>query len=157
MSTWFKKKHLQQHGDMCQFNPILQISFKRNWVNTINIHTMLEGTTQVIIEAIKLACNGVQHSYRYLELRNVHVVLLQLLEDITRRFSKFNKLIRHCILQKIHQQLQTFLKPTGKLPFWPHKISTKFWLAVWRWCNRFLIHKKWRINRTSGGCSHQFS
>ena len=78
---------------------------------------MLEGTTQVIIEAIKLACNGVQHSYRYLELRNVHVVLLQLLEDITRRFSKFNKLIRHCILQKIHQQLQTFLKPTGKLPF----------------------------------------
>jgi len=69
---------------------------------------MLEGTTQVIIEAIKLACNGVQHSYRYLEIRNVHVALLQLLEDIIRRVSKFNKLIRHCILHKIYQQLQTF-------------------------------------------------
>jgi len=108
MLTWFKKKHLQQHEDMCQINPIIQISFKRSCVNnTIFIHTMLEGTTQVIIEAIKLACNRVQHSYRYLEFGNAQVALLQFLEEITRRFSKFSKLIRHCILQKIHQQVQT--------------------------------------------------
>jgi len=38
---------------------------KRSWTNnTINIHTMVEETTQVITEAIKLAYNGVQYSNR---------------------------------------------------------------------------------------------
>ena len=35
-------------------------------------------------------------------------------------------------------------RPTGKQPFAKHKILIRLWLAVWRLCNRFLMHKKWR-------------
>jgi len=126
---------------------------RKNESSIINIHTIVERTTQVITEAIKQACNGGQHSNGYLELRNVHIALPQLLEDITWRFSKSTNWteLLHCRFLNCR-----ILEPTGKQPLWPHKILTKFWLAVWKWYNKFLIHKKW-IDGITGGCSHQFS
>jgi len=44
---------------------------------------MVEGTTMAYTGAIQLACNGDRYSYKILELRNVHVALQQLPEDIT--------------------------------------------------------------------------
>ena len=35
-------------------------------------------------------------------------------------------------------------KANRQPPLWSHKILTRLWLAVWRWYNKFLMHKKWR-------------
>jgi len=82
----------------------------------INIHAIVERTTQVITEVIKQVCNGGHHTNRYLELRNVHIALLQFLEDITWRFSKSTnptellhcrRFLNNCRLSRANRQRAT--------------------------------------------------
>jgi len=83
----------------------------------------------------------------------VHVALLQPRSHYTRTFQ--GEITHQSLqLQQILHHLQTS-KPTGKWPLCPHKILTRRRLAVWRWYNKFLIHKK-GIDGTKGW-SHHFS
>jgi len=57
-STPFKKKHLQQYGDTCHFNPILLISLhgKRSPLH-LTIRSVGEGIIHVITGAVMLIYN----------------------------------------------------------------------------------------------------
>ena len=70
-------------------------NFKRNWAfTTFDIYTMVERTTMTFTGAISWPATEVNTPTENLEIKNVHVALLQPPEDITQRFSKLNKLIR---------------------------------------------------------------
>jgi len=71
-------KQGQFRGDMCHRNPILLKSFQgnRNY-NPVNIHLMLEGTTNAFTGAIQLAYNRDQLTIGKLEIRNVHIACLK--------------------------------------------------------------------------------
>jgi hypothetical protein len=95
---------------MCDFNPNLLFSFQEEVsLQHFNIHTIVERTTQVITEAIKLAYKKVQHSNR--KSGN------QICESCTSASSRRHRTTTfqvqqihqsHCILRKIHKELQIF-------------------------------------------------
>jgi len=94
---------------------------------------MEEGTPQVITGVFKLAYNR-GHNTRTFQVEITHQSLQ---------------------LQQILHHLQTS-KPTGKRPLCPHKILTRRKLAVWRWYNKFLIHKKGRNGWNNKGLQPSF-
>jgi len=94
---------------MCQRNPILLILFQEELSLQHYQHPHHAGRDHTGHHRSHQA--SLQRSSALLQIPGIQKCTCctsTTLEDITRRFSKFNKLIRHCILQKIHQQLQTF-------------------------------------------------
>ena len=95
-SPSFKKKQYQLHGDMCHLNPIQLISYQEELSLWHCQYPHCGGRDH----------NGFHRSHpaglqqrsttptENLEIRNVHVALLQTPEDMTQKFSKLNRLIR---------------------------------------------------------------
>jgi hypothetical protein len=63
------------------------------------------------------------------------------LNEILRVIAYYRRFIINCRHPKANRQP----------PLWPHKILTSLWLAVCRWYNKFLMHKKWRNWRNNKG------
>jgi hypothetical protein len=143
---------------MCHLNPILLISFQEEVsLQHFNIYTILEGTTQVITEAIKLAYKGVQHSNR--KSGNQTRACCTSASSRRHRTTTFQVQQTHqsyCILQRIHKQLQTFQGQQAT----NHSVHTRSRQGCDLLCEDgttdFICTRNRRIDGTTRGHSYQF-
>ena len=132
---------------------------KRDWTyNTVNIHTMVEGTTMTFTGAIQLAYNRNQHTHRQpgnqkcahcmsTNYRSHHTKILQI--EQTHQGN--------CILQEIHKQLQTS-QGQQAINYPLHTRSRRVSnLLCEDGTTNFLCTKNKEFNGTTRGFSQQFS
>jgi hypothetical protein len=110
----FIHKQLQIHGDMPnQSNPADLISRGAEPTALATSTLWWKGPQWLTQEPSSWPTTEFNTPTEILEIRNVHIAVHPS-EDITQRYSKLNRLITYCILQKT--QTADILNPTGKQP-----------------------------------------